>query len=229
MKPDSMGVSMFGSKPGGQATRTVPLGSAMASAATTAAASAAATIDSDCSCTARPTGVIRKPRVDRSIKRTPYRSSSLATRLLSEDLVTCSARAAALNPPCCTTLAKAKRSLRSCIWKPLLSSFGKRYVLNRLSSSDFVAGPDLRQSKIWRLRCYRAPALGRCGHLQGKERNNMNQPAVNSGNRDGRAPSIKHQPKSKRYYFDVGIGGVCLSGADTGGASCLLDVGLAPG
>ena len=57
----------------------------------------------------------------------------------------------------------------------------------------------------------------------------MNQPAVNSGNRDGRAPSIKHQPKSKRYYFDVGIGGVCLFGADTGGAYCLLDVGLAPG
>ena len=57
----------------------------------------------------------------------------------------------------------------------------------------------------------------------------MNQPAVNSGNRDGRAPSIKHQPRSKRYYFDVGIGGVCLSGADTGGAYCLLDVGLAPG
>jgi len=44
-----------------------------------------------------------------------------------------------------------------------------------------------------------------------------------------RAPSIKHQPRSKRYYFDVGIGSVCLSGADTGGAYCLLDIGLAPG
>jgi quercetin dioxygenase-like cupin family protein len=44
-----------------------------------------------------------------------------------------------------------------------------------------------------------------------------------------RAPSIKHQLKSKRYYFDVGIGVVCLSGADTGGAYCLLDIGLAPG
>ena len=44
-----------------------------------------------------------------------------------------------------------------------------------------------------------------------------------------RAPSIKHQPSSKRYYFDVGIGSVCLSGADTGGAYCLLDIGLAPG
>jgi quercetin dioxygenase-like cupin family protein len=44
-----------------------------------------------------------------------------------------------------------------------------------------------------------------------------------------RAPSIKHQPRSKRYYFDVGIGSVCLSGADTGGAYCLLEVALAPG
>ncbi len=44
-----------------------------------------------------------------------------------------------------------------------------------------------------------------------------------------RAPAIKHQPRSKHYYFDVGIGCVCLSGADTGGAYCLLDIGLAPG
>src|SRR5262250_2168058 len=44
-----------------------------------------------------------------------------------------------------------------------------------------------------------------------------------------RAPSIRHQPRSNRYYFDVGIGSVCLSGADTGGAYCLLEVGLAPG
>lgn len=43
------------------------------------------------------------------------------------------------------------------------------------------------------------------------------------------APSIKHQPKFKRYYFDVGIGSVCLSGEDTGGAYCLLEVSLAPG
>jgi quercetin dioxygenase-like cupin family protein len=43
------------------------------------------------------------------------------------------------------------------------------------------------------------------------------------------APAIKHQPTSHRYYFDVGIGSVCLSGADTGGAYCLLEVSLAPG
>src|SRR5262249_44538140 len=44
-----------------------------------------------------------------------------------------------------------------------------------------------------------------------------------------RASSIRHQPKSKRFYFDVGLGSVCLSGADTGGAYCLLEVSLAPG
>src|SRR5215469_4789150 len=44
-----------------------------------------------------------------------------------------------------------------------------------------------------------------------------------------KAPSIKHQPKAKRYYFDVGLGSACLSGQETGGAYCLLEVGLAPG
>src|SRR5215472_10425693 len=44
-----------------------------------------------------------------------------------------------------------------------------------------------------------------------------------------KAPSIKHQPRAKRYYFDVGLGSVCLSGTDTGGAYCLLEVSLAPG
>ena len=43
------------------------------------------------------------------------------------------------------------------------------------------------------------------------------------------APSIKHQPRSKRFYFDVALGSLCLSGADTGGAYCLLEVSLAPG
>jgi quercetin dioxygenase-like cupin family protein len=44
-----------------------------------------------------------------------------------------------------------------------------------------------------------------------------------------RAPCVKHQPRSKRFYFDVGLGSVCLSGKDTGGAYCLLEVSLAPG
>ena len=44
-----------------------------------------------------------------------------------------------------------------------------------------------------------------------------------------KVPSIKHQPRCQRYYFDVGVGALCLSGKDTGGAYCLLDVGLAPG
>jgi quercetin dioxygenase-like cupin family protein len=53
--------------------------------------------------------------------------------------------------------------------------------------------------------------------------------ALNSTGSNRRAPSIRHRPRSERYYFDVGIGSVCLSGADTGGAYCLLEVGLAPG
>ena len=44
-----------------------------------------------------------------------------------------------------------------------------------------------------------------------------------------RAPSIRHQPRAKRYYFDVGIGSVVLTGADTGGAYCLIEASLAPG
>ena len=57
----------------------------------------------------------------------------------------------------------------------------------------------------------------------------MKAPAMNPRDTDRRAPSIKHQPRSKRCYFDVGIGSVCLGGADTGGAYCLLEVSLAPG
>ena len=51
---------------------------------------------------------------------------------------------------------------------------------------------------------------------------------VNPGDTDSRAPSIKYQPRSKRYYFDVGIGSVCLSGENTGERYCLLEVSLAP-
>jgi quercetin dioxygenase-like cupin family protein len=57
----------------------------------------------------------------------------------------------------------------------------------------------------------------------------MMAPAMNLSDTDRRAPSIKYQPRSKRYYFDVGIGSICLSGADTGGAYCLLEVSLASG
>src|SRR5262245_969205 len=41
--------------------------------------------------------------------------------------------------------------------------------------------------------------------------------------------TIDRRPKAKRYYFDVGIGSACLSGAETGGAYCLLEIALAPG
>jgi len=48
-------------------------------------------------------------------------------------------------------------------------------------------------------------------------------------NLNSQSPSVKHQPRSKRFYFDVGLGSVCLSGIDTGGAYCLLEVSLAAG
>ena len=43
------------------------------------------------------------------------------------------------------------------------------------------------------------------------------------------APAVKYQPKPKLYYFDVALGSILLSGEDTGGAYCLLDLRVAPG
>src|SRR5215471_19451755 len=43
------------------------------------------------------------------------------------------------------------------------------------------------------------------------------------------APAIKYQRKPKRYYFDVALGSILLSGEDTGGSYCLLDMRVAPG
>ena len=43
------------------------------------------------------------------------------------------------------------------------------------------------------------------------------------------APAVKYEPKPKRYYFDVALGSILLSGEDTGGAYCLLDLRVAPG
>ena len=40
---------------------------------------------------------------------------------------------------------------------------------------------------------------------------------------------IIDRPQSRGRYFDVGIGAVFLSGADTGGAYCSVDLCLAPG
>jgi hypothetical protein len=40
---------------------------------------------------------------------------------------------------------------------------------------------------------------------------------------------VAHRPQPKRRYFDVGLGAICLAGADTGGAFCLLGASLAPG
>jgi quercetin dioxygenase-like cupin family protein len=53
-------------------------------------------------------------------------------------------------------------------------------------------------------------------------------PTANPGDTDSRAPSITYQPKSTRYFFDVGIVSLCLSGDDTGGKYCLIEASLAP-
>jgi hypothetical protein len=75
-------------------------------------------------------------------------SSSLATRLLSEDLVTCSTRAAALNPVCSTTLAKAKRSLRSCVSIFQCSSLGNdTFSIRGLAASLFLISRCLSEDR----------------------------------------------------------------------------------
>ena len=56
----------------------------------------------------------------------------------------------------------------------------------------------------------------------------VNEPVANRDGTNRAAPAVRHKPRSNRYYFDVGIGSVCLAGADTGGAYCLLEVSLAP-
>ena len=43
------------------------------------------------------------------------------------------------------------------------------------------------------------------------------------------APAVKYEPKPNRYYFDVSLGAILLSGEDTRGAYCLLDMRVAPG
>jgi len=45
----------------------------------------------------------------------------------------------------------------------------------------------------------------------------------------GVAPAVKYRRNPKRYYFDVALGSILLSGEDTGGAYCLLDLKVAPG
>ena len=64
---------------------------------------------------------------------------------------------------------------------------------------------------------------------QALQRQAMPHAAMKPAGRGPAAPAIKYQPRGRRWYFDVGIGSVCLSGADTGGAYCLLEIALAPG
>jgi len=55
------------------------------------------------------------------------------------------------------------------------------------------------------------------------------EPTGSSNNGHRQAPAVKYQPKAQRSYFDFGIGSICISGADTWGKYCLLELGLAPG
>ena len=48
-------------------------------------------------------------------------------------------------------------------------------------------------------------------------------------NISGFAPAVRYQRKPKRYYFDIALGAILLSGEETGGAYCLLDMRVAPG
>ena len=48
-------------------------------------------------------------------------------------------------------------------------------------------------------------------------------------NISGTVPAVRYQQKPKRYYFDVALGSILLSGEDTGGAYCLLDMRVAQG
>jgi quercetin dioxygenase-like cupin family protein len=56
-----------------------------------------------------------------------------------------------------------------------------------------------------------------------------NQVTDPSNDRHHSVSAAKYQPKSERSHFDFGIGSICLSGADTWGNYCLLELGLAPG
>ena len=58
---------------------------------------------------------------------------------------------------------------------------------------------------------------------------NPGDTTMNPGDTERRALSIKYQSRSKRYYFDVAVGSICLSGEDTVGAYCLLELSLASG
>src|ERR1700731_4211147 len=58
--------------------------------------------------------------------------------------------------------------------------------------------------------------LGRYPRTTASQKRKLFRP--NSQAVERKALSIKHKPRPKRSYLDVGIGSVCLSGDDTGGA-----------
>jgi hypothetical protein len=46
---------------------------------------------------------------------------------------------------------------------------------------------------------------------------------------NGGAPSAKYMAQSKRWYYDVAIGSVCVSGQDTGGSYSMFELSLGSG
>jgi mannose-6-phosphate isomerase-like protein (cupin superfamily) len=87
---------------------------------------------------------------------------------------------------------------------------------------NYSARPRRRQAGAGRLPIY---------HMKAFQIRSDGGPEVPklTGLPDPQALKITHRPQPKRRYFDVGLGAICLSSADTGGAYCLLDISLAPG
>ncbi len=87
---------------------------------------------------------------------------------------------------------------------------------------NYSARPRRRQAGAGRLPIY---------HMKAFQIRSDGGPEVPklTGLPDPQALKIIHRPQPRRRYFGVAIGAVSLSGVDTGGAYCLLDLSLAPG
>jgi quercetin dioxygenase-like cupin family protein len=94
-----------------------------------------------------------------------------------------------------------------------------------------IAWPQARDNrrKFPAARAAQPASFFRAGNELTHTEQTMNELAMIPRGADSRALVVKHKPASRRYYFDVGIGSFCLSGADTGDAYCLLEISLAPG
>src|SRR5262249_14039383 len=107
--------------------------------------------------------------------------------------------------------------LQTCLW-PAPNRLERCYALRKNAVTDRPIALPVDNSLISQNPFSANPIF--------KKEINSEMPNIHVDQRD---LPIKHQPKSKRYYFDVGIGSVCLFGEDTGGAYTLLEASLAPG